>query len=363
MERLMKKRQKRNITALVLSIILFTGVSASTALSGSLFHFTSQKNTILQKLEQQRVLFLGENHESMSNHLAHLEIIKRVHKKSGKKMVIGIEYLPRESQMALDRYIEHKTDETGFLRESHYFINWGYNYLFYKPIFDFARNQGIKIIALNINRELNRTIGYYGLSNLSPEQLKMLPSEIDFENSAHKERIREVFLAHGSHSTFQNFYTAQLIWDEVMAETAARYYIDNGKPAMVILAGNGHIAYRNGIPDRFTRRTGEKGFSVLFDSSIDANIAEMLVVTDPVESPPQAMIGLTFESPMELVVKSVVREDQLLQKGDHIISLDGKAVNTIEDVRVFTYRLKPGDTVEIFLEREGKKVKVTLPLL
>ena len=46
---------------------------------------------------------------------------------------------------------------------------------------------------------------------------------------------------------FQNFYEAQAVWEDTMAESIANYPC---KGPMVVLAGNSHIIYKFGIPDR-----------------------------------------------------------------------------------------------------------------
>ena len=45
----------------------------------------------------------------------------------------------------------------------------------------------------------------------------------------------------------------QCVWDEIMAESVAA---DLGNKRIIVLAGNGHIQYKYGVPDRTFRRTG-----------------------------------------------------------------------------------------------------------
>lgn len=46
---------------------------------------------------------------------------------------------------------------------------------------------------------------------------------------------------------FQSFYEAQAVWEDTMAESVANF---SCKGPMVVLAGNSHIIYKFGIPDR-----------------------------------------------------------------------------------------------------------------
>lgn len=63
---------------------------------------------------------------------------------------------------------------------------------------------------------------------------------------------------HGSSTDFERFFLAQVLWDETMAETIARFLQDNPDYQVVVLAGQGHIIYGYGIPSRVVRRLKHK---------------------------------------------------------------------------------------------------------
>ena len=52
------------------------------------------------------------------------------------------------------------------------------------------------------------------------------------------------------------------LWDEYMAESIAKSTAST-PGRMVVLAGAGHVGGRNGIPERFTRRSGEPTFTMV----------------------------------------------------------------------------------------------------
>jgi uncharacterized iron-regulated protein len=49
------------------------------------------------------------------------------------------------------------------------------------------------------------------------------------------------------------FYAAQVVWDETMADTAARWVAETPGGLVIVLAGAGHC-HRSAIPRRFERR-------------------------------------------------------------------------------------------------------------
>ena len=70
---------------------------------------------------------------------------------------------------------------------------------------------------------------------------------------------------HGMAGATERFYTAQVIWDETMAEGAAAWLGDARRQVMVI-AGNGHC-HQSAIPSRVKRRkAGTTMLSVLLQS-------------------------------------------------------------------------------------------------
>ena len=68
---------------------------------------------------------------------------------------------------------------------------------------------------------------------------------------------------------FDDFYAAQSVWEDAMAEAIARNL--NGD-MMVVLAGNGHIQYNYGIPDRAFRRT-DAPFRTIFLAEVGSEVA------------------------------------------------------------------------------------------
>jgi uncharacterized iron-regulated protein len=54
----------------------------------------------------------------------------------------------------------------------------------------------------------------------------------------------------------ERLYEAQTLWDEYMAESAARLLEADPRSRMIVLAGTNHIQNRYGVPDRIMRRLG-----------------------------------------------------------------------------------------------------------
>jgi uncharacterized iron-regulated protein len=98
--------------------------------------------------------------------------------------------------------------------------------------------------------------------------------------SAHRDYAEKVFRMHEfkSHVRFEDFYLAQCVWEEVMAESAAAH---SGRGPLVVLAGNGHIQFKYGIPERAFRRSGAPYrtiYQASHDEEVDPSIADYIIV-------------------------------------------------------------------------------------
>lgn len=194
-------------------------------------------------------------------------------------MIIGLEMVKRPYQPWLDRYVAGEIDEETFLKGAEWRRRWGFDFALYRPILRYARDNRIPLVALNIKDEITRQVARQGIESLSPDDRALLP-EIDFENTDHRAMVRSVFDRHMSDGkmTFDNFYTAQLLWDETMATEVARVMsADRAPRVMVVLAGSGHVRYGYGIPTRAARR-GATPFKTIVPILLDkenASIAEL----------------------------------------------------------------------------------------
>jgi uncharacterized iron-regulated protein len=323
----------------------------------------------ITELQEKRVVWIGENHDRYDNHLAELEIIRRLHEATPQRWVIGVEFIQRKFQSVLDDYVAHKIDEREFLKKSEYFDRWGFDYRLYQPIFAYARENGIPLIALNAEAELTEEVGKVGLSGLSRAERNQLPADIDTSNAAYRDRLNSVFQKHpdATKGNFEHFFEAQLTWDETMADTAARYLRNHDEKAMILLAGGEHIAYGYGIPDRMKRRIPEaSGARVLVDpDDNDRNraAADYFLETASVNLPAAGRMGVVMDTHRHgVIAKQVTPEGAAAQAGlktkDRIASIDGQIIQTVADARLALLNKMPGQTISIEIERSswhGKK--------
>lgn len=242
-------------------------------------HDTSQQ--VLQELAKADVVYLGETHDSLKDHQAQLEILQQLYQRHS-KMAIALEMFQRPYQNILDRYIAGHLSEQELLEQSEYNQRWGFPWEYYAPILQFAKEKQLQVLALNTPTEVTRKVSREGLESLTPEQRQFIPPfrEIRTDNAEYRQLLLKTFNQHRqaghSSASFERFFLTQVLWDETMAERIAQFLQANSGYQVVVLAGQGHIAYGYGIPSRVARRLPDRLLqrSVLFSPSGDVATPE-----------------------------------------------------------------------------------------
>ncbi len=319
--------------------------------------------TLIDVLAQSRVVFVGESHDRYDHHLNQLEIICRLHRRNP-ELVIAMEFFQQPFQAYLDDFVAGRIDTESMLRATEYYDRWRFDYRLYEPIMSFARTQGIAIIALNLAKEITTKVGRDGIDSLSEEQRASLPGTMERSGKQYRERIKIAFEQHPEETRgdFEHFLEVQLLWDEGMAERAARFLIEHPESRLVVLAGMGH-AIRSGIPARLARRQPAGTISVVLQgdshdsSSFRKQDDDFILVSKMRELPPAGMLGVMLDTEGARVsVRSFAdgsaAEEAGLQTGDRIVELQGRPVSDFASIKMELFGKRPGDTVSVKIERK-----------
>nr|WP_290221581.1 ChaN family lipoprotein [Trichocoleus desertorum] len=256
----MRKGQLTKLWAWSLGIFL---CFASPASAQTVFSPIQQQRlspqTVLRQLAAADVVYLGETHDSPADHRAQLNIIQALHQKKP-QLAIALEMFQRPYQPALDRYLAGKITEAELRQQSQFDQRWGYDWEYYAPILRFAKANRLSVIALNTPTEVTRKVARQGLGSLTASDRQFIPpaSEIRTDNKAYRQRIQkfytEIHQGHSSSNNFEQFFQAQVLWDETMADRIAQFATTYPNHQIVVLAGQGHIIYGDSIPSRVARR-------------------------------------------------------------------------------------------------------------
>ncbi len=339
---------------------------------------------LLSDLDTARVIFVGESHDQIEHHRIQVRMIRELVAK-GKEVVIGMEMFERAQQPILDRWAQGLLTEEEFLREVQWDVTWGMDYDLYKDILDAAKNQHLKVLGLNAPRDLVTKVAENGKDGLSPEYRKKLP-EIDLTDRAYRAYIATFFHGHakGLAKDFDNFFEAQCLWDESMAQSLSQFLKSpeaKGKTVLVF-AGSGHIVFGFGIPNRLYRRTSipyqtiilkawsEKVNGDLIFTGTSSPIANFLWITKP--NPPEkkkpriGVILKTRENQEGLVIERVLpgspAEKAGLLPDDQFIAVEGREISRLKDIHHALEEKGWGNKITFTIVRGGKQKEVTVEL-
>jgi hypothetical protein len=107
---------------------------------------------LVASLAERPVVLLGEAHDDAEHHRWQLHTLAALHGRHP-DMVLGFESFPRRVQPVLDRWVKGELDAGAFLEEVDWPEVWGYDAALYLPLFHFARQNRVPMIALNVERD------------------------------------------------------------------------------------------------------------------------------------------------------------------------------------------------------------------
>lgn len=231
---------------------------------------------ILNLVKSGTVLIASELHDHEAHHQNQRDLLVKF---SGASFPIsvGMEFFSYPDQAFVDGYVSGQTDEATFLKQ----IKWdgspnflpllspfkssgfigGLFEMFKNFSFDFYRfqvrfsgfHQG-RTLALNFPRELSGKVSKGGLDALSPAEKAMMPPDFARGAASYFERFHEIMKDHAKEEQIQNYFTAQSLWDDTMAWRAATHMAAHPTDLLMIIVGDFHVAYQDGLVNRLKAR-------------------------------------------------------------------------------------------------------------
>jgi len=234
---------------------------------------------MLADLQTVRVVYVGEKHNVAAHHAVQLRVIRALHDHNA-RLAVGMEMFDRSYQAALDQWSTGSMDENDFLRSTHWYANWRFDFALYRDILQYVKFAHIRLVALNLPFNIPPKIRVGGIEHLSAYEKSFLPAQVDTTIVAHREFAQKIFNLHDFKTgvKFEDFYLAQCVWEDVMAESVVDLL---GADRMVVLAGNGHIQFKYGVPERAFKRNGVP-YRTIYQGSpgeeLDPSIADYILV-------------------------------------------------------------------------------------
>lgn len=319
-----------------------------------------QLDELTGQLAEKRVLFIGEVHDRLEHHQNQLRIIQNLYARYP-DLAIGVEYFQQPFQSYLDDYIAGRIDEREMLKGTEYFKRWQVDYRLMQPIFAFAREKHIPVLALNVSDEIHNKVFKGGMKSLNSRELAQTPGDIQPASKHYLQRLKTIFDSHPPSNDFGTFVEGVLLWDESMADTAARYLKAHPQSRMVVLAGMVHVMYGDGIPERVNRRLGGNQSAVMINGNDFGNypgIADYQLMTEGgMELPKAGKLGVSIADGSGGVRISEFNPGSAAQAagiavGDRIIALNGVKVANILELKSMMFDKQPGERMQVRVQRD-----------
>lgn len=204
---------------------------------------------------QADVVALGEMHQTPPVHALHKELVEALFRRRGADLVIAMEMFDRDVQSVLLRYVSGDADEYQLRTEAR---PWPDYVRDYRPLVQFARENGIVVLGANAPADLAARVRKEGLAAV--QGAPFLPRSVSVPEDDGYEAFRQMMAGHPgvSPETMHRYYEAQCVRDDSMAEVVVDWLQEKRaagrRPLVVLVCGHGHSDHRRGAVARMVGR-------------------------------------------------------------------------------------------------------------
>ncbi|WKK65674.1 ChaN family lipoprotein [Lutimonas zeaxanthinifaciens] len=237
--------------SLILLLFLVTSLYAQDKPAYKLYNNKGKEvryDKMIKELEGRDMVFFGEYHTNPISHWLQLEVAQSLYEVRGKELLMGAEMFDNSLQLVLNEYL------MGFYKDDKLIpevtSKWGNYVTDYKPLVEFAKENGLRFAATNIPRRYASMIykkGIESLQELSPEARAMIGPDLEKYFDPTVKAYAEMEEKMGEHvpPDMLNIQTSQASKDATMAH----FSLKNFNPGDLLLhfQGSYHSNYDQGI--------------------------------------------------------------------------------------------------------------------
>lgn len=358
---------------------------------------------MLASLARRPVVLLGESHDNVEHHRWQLHTLAALH---GYKpnLIIGFEAFPRRVQPALNQWVNGELDVETFLKAVDWRKVWAFDPALYLPLFHFARQNRVPMVALNVDRELVSRVRREGRTAIPADEMAGL-SDPAPASQAYRESLARTYVSEQSHEAedvqkdeqneaeaevaapvgeadissvmqredFARFVEAQLTWDRAMAEALVEARRKEPGSLVVGIMGRGHVEHGHGVPHQLADLDIPDAAILLPVESaatcdaLPADLADAVFVVEaarhvePATAKPR--LGVRIEAAeggvrISEVLEGSVAEAAALAPGDIVVSAAGFPIRRVSDLIEIVRRQAPGTWLPLTIKRDGEDIEV-----
>lgn len=207
---------------------------------------------IVRAFDEADVLFFGEDHGDSIGHVLELQMLEACFRAYGKSLILSLEMFETDVQLVLEEYTGGIIREKNLMKDAR---PWK-NYQDYRPLVEFARENGIPVVAANTPSRYTNAVTANGLQILNKLDHRakafLPPLPIDTATGRYYEKFQDILGGHGAMGNMQ-LYQSQNLWDATMAWSVHKALRANRGSKILHINGRFHTDEKLGIPAQLIR--------------------------------------------------------------------------------------------------------------
>ncbi|WP_343533811.1 ChaN family lipoprotein [Pedobacter sp.] len=244
---------------------------------------------IVADMAKADVLFFGEEHNDSIGHYLEVTLFKKLATTYQNKVGLTLEMFHTDVQPVINEYLAGIISEKNFIKEAR---AWN-NYKDYRPMVEFAKNEGIMVIGGNAAARYSNAVTKNGLGILGklPSSSKQFlpPNTIDTLTGRYYEKFIGLLGGHGMGT--MKVYQSQNFWDATMAWSIAKFAKENKGKKIFQVNGRFHSDEKLGTYAQLQKLAPKlKALNIASFAAEDfenpnwekyQNLGDYVIVTDP----------------------------------------------------------------------------------
>lgn len=212
-------------------------------------------DTISQKMNNYDVVVFGEYHDNKVLHRLEADLLTGVYEQHP-NVAVSLEMFERDNQQILNAYLAGRVSEAAFLEQSRPWPNYSSDY---RPLIEFAKEEGLRVLAANIPRSVAAHYARRGtLEGIDDTMLSYLPRIHRAPDGEYRQRfLAQMQAMSNKHSVMpvtagqmEAFYRAQCLKDDTMAESIVDHHRRYPDRKIIHYQGDFHSRYRLGVVEK-----------------------------------------------------------------------------------------------------------------
>ncbi len=243
-------------------------------------------DTAAERLAGADVVFLGETHRHPGNHIAQMALFRALHERRS-DVALSLEQFERDVQPVVDQYLAGEIGEAALRDRGRAWDNYPVSY---RPLVEYAKANGLAVIASEAPNMVVRCVGRQGpdfLDTLPADKRHWAAADLFLNDGPYKDRFVAFATEDGGHGepsddgdkvseAVLRSFAAQVTRDDTMAESIVQHIDANPGHQVVHLNGSFHSAGFLGTAERVTWRRSDLDIAVVHPIEVENTSAPVV---------------------------------------------------------------------------------------